>query len=247
MWWLLIAPALAWNHLGVRWAPEDMPVAYCVTDCDGIFDCEARIQAAFAAWQAPGLSSVYMGRCAATSLSTNNINEIGLVAVPGMGRVSTRPTVIDSETCGGYERLREVDLLVSSEHGWATHDQITAGQCAAGMDLDEHLLHEIGHFWGMDHSCAEFETCNDPIERDAVMYWAPGACSVQQRAPNPDDVAGIEALYPADCNADTGFEPDDVAPADSDDKAEPGCGCASGPSEVTWLWLVVGASLFRRR
>jgi hypothetical protein len=57
-----------------------------------------------------------------------------------------------------------------------------------GIYVDDLMIHEFGHARGLNHSTVT----------SATMYaYMPGYCDTTQMALDPDDIAGIQALYPA--------------------------------------------------
>lgn len=86
------------------------------------------------------------------------------------------------------------DIVFNNNVNFATHEEIVAGQCNGRINMRSVATHEVGHLYGMGHSCDEFEPCNDPELRGAVMFWTSGPCEtlvdIQQ-----DDIIGINTLY----------------------------------------------------
>lgn len=82
----------------------------------------------------------------------------------------------------------EVDIILNSNPGARLGD-------GSGDTVDTWsvLLHEAGHMAGLEHSCALFECTAD--EQDAVMYFQYRG---QKRELRPDDIAGIQSLYPGE-------------------------------------------------
>jgi hypothetical protein len=66
--------------------------------------------------------------------------------------------------------------------------------CNDAVYLEDVAIHEFGHALGLDHTTVTA----------ATMYGHGGACSLSRIVLDPDDVAGVEALYPcaaaAECN-----------------------------------------------
>jgi hypothetical protein len=87
------------------------------------------------------------------------------------------------------ELTHEVDLVLNSNPAAATQAGI-----GGSLDWRTVILHELGHVAGLEHSCpAPFGVCTD-AELAAVMYYQ---YTGLQRSLEPDDVAGLVALYPA--------------------------------------------------
>ena len=100
-------------------------------------------------------------------------------------------------TLGGdtYTYATDSDIIFNDDIVWYSDDQIRAGLCNGGYSLEGVATHEIGHLWGMGHSCEEGEVCTDLDQRLAVMYWSGQPCSVGQSKVGDDDEKGITALY----------------------------------------------------
>lgn len=80
--------------------------------------------------------------------------------------------------------ITDADIVANGVNWDWTTDQDAAGQGQpAKVDVETVMLHEIGHFFGLDHS-------QDP---GAAMFASNN--KVLQRAPANDDVEGICALY----------------------------------------------------
>jgi hypothetical protein len=80
----------------------------------------------------------------------------------------------------------ETDVILNS------NPEARLGDGADGtMDASTVLVHEAGHMAGLEHSCPLFG-CTE-TEQDAVMYFQYRGV---KRELQPDDIAGIQALYP---------------------------------------------------
>lgn len=58
--------------------------------------------------------------------------------------------------------------------------------CSAGHYIEDIAAHEFGHALGLGHSTVS----------NATMYPSTPSCNPRNRTLEPDDVAGVEALYP---------------------------------------------------
>lgn len=114
-----------------------------------------------------------------------------------------------------------------------------------GYDLRSTLTHELGHFFGLDHSDVEGAT----MERRSV----PGDCSM--RTLEADDIAGLCAIYeqPTPAEPDTTPEPSpEPAPESSEPVAEPaprhddGCAAGAPPCPLAWSLAWLAALAIRR-
>ncbi len=135
-------------------------------------------------------------------------------------------------------------------HGWYfTCDDPRAGEpgalprCAdygdAGCyyaDLRNTLTHEVGHFVGLRHVCdatggggsdADLPPCNPSYEQ-TTMYPLTAPGDVAKRTLDPDDVAGVCAIYPASSSGG-------------------GCGCGAGGAPGALAALLAVAALWPRR
>ena len=93
-----------------------------------------------------------------------------------------------------YTYVTDSDIIYNDEIGWFSDDQIRDGLCSNnGFSLEAVATHEIGHLWGMGHSCEEGETCTDLDLRYATMYWSAPPCSIQAEGIAADDIEGITA------------------------------------------------------
>ncbi len=117
-------------------------------------------------------------------------------------------------------------------------------------DLENTLVHELGHVQGLDHTCKgtapvglEVDENGQPLpdcnklsalpanERakitDATMFISATPAEIKKRSPEPDDVAGICNAYP------TASDPGTCAAADLSGYGADGHGCAAAPSTRT--------------
>lgn len=207
---LSTAPAFAWKHTGFVWAPEDQPREWYMDD-----DVEdslpegyqlTAIQNGWLAWhdaQCADISDEYQKTDDYGSRSTSdgktiiywddpaNEIEVGVLAVTYSVGNGDRVDVNGKS----YTGFGDADIVFNDNVDWGAKEDIDAGICNGESDVTGVATHEIGHSWGMGHSCEQGEACNDPELLDATMYWSVAACDTSQSTINTDDIEGITALY----------------------------------------------------
>ena len=167
---------------GPKWPAQVVPYYINPANADmSQADAIAAIQAGVSAWSTQSNANVlpyYMGTTTGSSLSLNGKNEIFF-------RYSTSGSLY-GETLWWYNGTQLLDAdIVFYDAAYTFFGGSSV--CASGVNLQDAATHEFGHALGLGHS-------NDP---DASMYWMMNWCASNVRTLNADDVAGIEALYPA--------------------------------------------------
>ncbi|MGE5597572.1 MAG: matrixin family metalloprotease [Hyphomicrobiales bacterium] len=181
------------------WAwPAEMlpvPVAYNPAGAPAGIDPGA-VPAGLAPWSAVPDSSFRIAFSGETS------------AVPGVqdGILDGQNTIgwVDMDCAGGcvlgvttkLQSAFEVDIALNSNPEAALGDG--SGETA---DVQSVVLHEAGHLAGLEHSCQPFIGSCTSGENTAVMF--PRYQGIHREL-EPDDVAGIAALYPANGEAGGG-------------------------------------------
>jgi MYXO-CTERM domain-containing protein len=122
--------------------------------------------------------------------------------------------------------IMDADIAINS----ARFDLLTGNDTSGGADLLSILTHEVGHFYGLDHS-------NEP---GAVMYWSLAPGEVRRKL-SADDIAGICTLYPPDRDAACDYSPRGGL-GDSCPDVKVGCSASPGDAATSSLPpLVLGA------
>jgi hypothetical protein len=111
----------------------------------------------------------------------------------GLGPATLGVTIGDAVPGG---TRAQADIIFNGfDSAWSVDDR------PSQVDVGSIALHEIGHFLGLDHPCdhtpageEEPDTCHGPNDSVMTPAWSGGL----ERAPKPDDEAGVLALYPAD-------------------------------------------------
>lgn len=173
-----------------RWAPWDIPVAVSYNDFWDPFDADGAPAAAWAmnTWNAvTGTSFQWQAGPPTDVLVSPNC---WANADDGVNSVAFSPLLDDGVlgvTCSSYLALStgnftyEFDMLIDYWTYWSVETPTPWNL----YDLNTVMLHEFGHALGLGHS-----------SDGTVMQLALGP-GEQMRALQPDDVAGIRALYPA--------------------------------------------------
>lgn len=210
--------AHAWNHTGWVWDREAFPLEWWSSDYveDSLTE-EYQIEVLETSWNnwvtdAPcaRLGSEYQGvregwhQGATTDgiitfIYDDPSDEVGAGV---LGVTFTLPSNETAFSLSGQSYLYayDSDIVYNDEISWETTEDIENGQCSGGTSIEGVSTHEIGHLWGMGHSCEQNDACPDPDERYASMYWAGGSCDATQSVLKDDDIEGINALYGPFCS-----------------------------------------------
>lgn len=114
------------------------------------------------------------------------------------------------------------------------------------VDVRNTLVHEAGHFLGLDHS---------PIP-EATMYASAPEAETQKRTLHQDDIEGLIHIYPALNEGERSCDSSDNSPEPPGAADDGGAACAStgaaGPAQsalptLLFLALVIGLVRLRRR
>jgi len=91
--------------------------------------------------------------------------------------------------------MLDADIVFNNNIDWGTTEDIEAGCVGGEMAIESTATHEVGHLWGMGHSCEQEDLCNDGTLLNATMFWTGGPCDTSRASINSDDVGGMTALY----------------------------------------------------
>ncbi len=91
--------------------------------------------------------------------------------------------------------LTDADIVFNDNIDWGTTDDIDAGCVGGEMALESTSTHEVGHLWGLGHSCEQDDICSNDAFLSATMFWTGGPCDTSRAAIASDDIQSITALY----------------------------------------------------
>ncbi len=210
---LAAEPAHAWRHNRWVWDRDRFPMAWWRGDTeeDSLPSDEVTTEILENAWshwevEAPcaSLSTEYLGirEGNRTGKDDDDVNTFyfddpaeqmgaGVLGVTITNSTSDVAFTLSGDT---YTYAKDSDIIFNKDIDWDTDEGISNG-CTKEYSLEAVATHEIGHLWGLGHSCEEGESCPEIDQRYATMYWSIGPCSTYQSQLKTDDIEGITALY----------------------------------------------------
>jgi hypothetical protein len=169
---------------GPSWTSS--PVRYYVNpaNTNGLSDAAviAAFQTASSAWSTQTQANI--------SLAYGGTTTIGTVGRDGTNAMFFRPDANGGVAATTYtwwdssNHLTEADMVI-----WESDYQFFTGTsgCVYGLYLEDIATHEFGHVLGLGHSTVATATMYP-------YFYTP--CFQDFRSLDPDDIAGVEALYP---------------------------------------------------
>ena len=188
-------PGGGYEFTGAVWADESIPISYCVNPADPPIDSSggplmtdeafaAVVRNAFQTWENVAGSYIafsYTGLCSNDPFDTRDrVNTVGWgwLFSTAIGVAAHGATHGQFQRDSSFGQIYEIDLVIDVRFAQSFDDEADYINRA----LPAILLHEIGHFIGLDH------TENGCSIIQAVFTGAPALCEV--------DANGARALYP---------------------------------------------------
>jgi len=175
-----------YSYSGHKWSVREVPYYINPANADvSEADAIGAIQQAASAWSMQSNADVtfyYMGRTSGTSVSSNGKNEVFFRQSTGANIAETYRYWNSSGT------LVDTDI-VFYDASWKFFTGDSG--CSGGYFIEEIATHEFGHALGLNHSDVS----------TASMYAGAYTCATWKRSLDPDDIAGVEAVYPPSSGA----------------------------------------------
>ena len=151
----------------------------------------------------------------------------------------------------------DADIEINGKNFSIAVGGVTLGTTGCNAELANTLTHELGHLHGLEHTCLasgdpqrvdgagnpvpSCSATSDPKITEATMYPFQDCGETKKETLEPDDIAGICAIYP------TAKDPHSCDPVSGG-----GSGCATGggplgPLALTGLVALLGLTKTRRR
>ncbi|MEC8380629.1 MAG: PKD domain-containing protein [Myxococcota bacterium] len=216
---LFTASGLAWKHSGWVWNRDVLPLKWYISDYrTPSLDEDYQLQLIFDSYD----NWIVDAPCAQLSHSFEGVRE-GHHATgrdnsdakntfywddpndeQGSGILGVTYTLPSGQAAFARDGIIYVyafdsDIVFSKDIFWVPSDDVNNG--CSGTPVEAVATHEIGHQWGLGHSCEENEVsaglCEDVDIREANMFWAaPGCPDFNPNNPfTSDDIEAMTSLY----------------------------------------------------
>lgn len=180
-----------------KWEDSNLPVEYYINPADsGLNESDVinAIKLSFEEWSKPEctyVSSTYGGKTSSKTASpadfTNNLFFITGKWPDELGGYGTIAVCTPATYSDGY--IKDADIRFNAaDFKWSTTGE------KGKMDLQNIATHEIGHFFGLDHTMVFGST----------MYPYSNLGETKERSLEEDDIKGICFLYPSNTSSSKG-------------------------------------------
>ena len=215
--WLVPSVAFAFNAQGQRWPnTETQPVSYMLeaAGSDDVTDGSdlAAIRRAFATWQQVVCSTIRFEErswVGPARVQNDGQNQVMWVESESLwpGQPGTLALTYTFYTLDEAREIRDADMILNGVHWtWTTVDDEVGQGTPAKVDVETVVFHEVGHFFGLEHSqdttAAMYPSNNKPIQRQPATDDIYGICTLYPSGePVPSEPGGEGAGVGAPCNA----------------------------------------------
>jgi hypothetical protein len=178
----VLSPATAaYTGTGTRWAFS--PVSYFVNASNMDLPAaaaETAVRTGADAWAAQSSARFRFAFGGATAQDVITNDGTNLVVFRNASSGSAIATTYWWSTASG---IIDADIVF-----WDAAFRFFAGAsgCSSGFYIEDIATHEFGHALGLGHSNTT----------SATMYPSVSSCNTGNRSLDPDDIAGVQALYP---------------------------------------------------
>jgi hypothetical protein len=207
----LIGPASAWEHTGYYWETDSFPLKWW-HDTEPAEDSLPEgyglqaIQMSWDGWEAGApcakIADEYQGEVSMDGRNgtdgriTFHWEDPGDEAATGVLGTTYYAQLIGSgrKTANGrtYREMLDADIVFNNNVDFGTVEDIDAG--SGEISIVGVSTHEVGHLYGLAHSCEDGEACDDELLRNATMFWQ-ALRGNESNSINEDDIESISRLY----------------------------------------------------
>lgn len=187
-WVLAIAVVLsketnAYVTNGVTWGQSNVPYSVNTANMD-LPDAavEPAVRSGADVWATQSNASVRLSFTGRSTQTTTTNDGLNLVVFRNASSGSAA-VIATTYWWSSGSRIIDADVVF-----WDAAFQFFSGTtgCSGGFYIEDIAAHEFGHVLGLGHSASP----------SATMYPSTSSCNVNNRTLDPDDIAGIQALYP---------------------------------------------------